>query len=72
MILAVKVTTGAKKTSFIPGAEVARASVTAPPVDGKANAAVISLVADHYGVRESAVEIIKGLKSRNKVISIRL
>ena len=44
--------------------------LTAPAVDGKANKALISLLAGHFQVRKSQIEIIKGLKSRNKTISI--
>jgi uncharacterized protein (TIGR00251 family) len=40
------------------------------PTDGKANAAVINLVASHFNVRKSKVSITKGLKSREKTIEI--
>ena len=42
----------------------------APAIDGKANKAVIDLLAKHYSVRKNQIEIIKGLKSRNKTIKI--
>lgn len=44
--------------------------VTAPALDGRANDAVVELLAEYYGVRRSQVEIIKGLKSKNKLINI--
>lgn len=44
--------------------------VTAPPVDGEANQAVIDLVAKTLEVPRSQVEILKGLSGRNKVIRI--
>ena len=45
--------------------------VSAPPAEGRANAAVIELLADAFGVRSSAVEIVKGASARRKLIRIR-
>ena len=45
-------------------------AVTAPPVDGEANAAVIELLAKSLGVAKSAVEVIAGTSSRRKTIRI--
>ncbi len=44
--------------------------VTAPPVDGKANAAVCALLARAAGVPKSAVTVIRGEASRDKVVRI--
>lgn len=46
------------------------ARVKAQPVDGKANAALIALVAAHFGVRKAQVSIKSGASSRIKVVSI--
>jgi uncharacterized protein YggU (UPF0235/DUF167 family) len=43
---------------------------TAPPADGKANAAVCALVARHLGVPFSSVDVVRGHRSRRKVLSI--
>ena len=45
-------------------------AVTAPPVDGEANAAVIELLAKSLGVAKSAVEVVAGASSRRKTIRI--
>jgi uncharacterized protein (TIGR00251 family) len=47
-----------------------KVSVTSPPVDGEANAAVIELFAKQLGVPKSAVEVIAGMSSRRKRIRI--
>lgn len=47
-----------------------KVAVTAPPVDGEANAAVIELLARRLGVGKSAVEVIAGVSSRRKTIRI--
>jgi uncharacterized protein (TIGR00251 family) len=44
--------------------------VTAPPVDGKANAALCALVAERAGVAKSAVSVVHGHTSRDKVIRV--
>ncbi len=44
--------------------------VQAPPIDGKANAAIIKLLATHFDVSQSLVEIISGHMARVKVIEI--
>lgn len=45
--------------------------LTAPPVEGAANAALIEFVAAWLGVRKSAVSIAGGDKSRHKLVYIR-
>ena len=47
-----------------------KVSVTAPPVDGEANAAVIELLAKTLGVSRGAVEVIAGTSSRRKTVRI--
>jgi len=44
------------------------ARVKAPPVDGKANAAVIVLVAKHFGLRKTQVHIKSGASDRTKLV----
>lgn len=46
------------------------AEVQASPVNGKANDALIALVADHFGLRRSQVEIRSGAGSRYKQLSL--
>jgi hypothetical protein len=45
--------------------------VSAPPEDGRANAALIELLADVLGVRRSQVELLSGQTSRDKRFLIR-
>lgn len=50
------------------GAIVVR--VTAPPVDGKANAALCAFVAKSVGVPTSAVDVVRGQTSRDKIVRV--
>lgn len=51
--------------------DVYKVSVCEPPVDGKANSAIIRVVALHFGVAPSLVSIISGLTSSTKIIEIK-
>jgi uncharacterized protein (TIGR00251 family) len=46
-------------------------SVGAPPEDGKANAAVIALLAAALGVAKSAISVVSGATGRRKLVEIR-
>jgi uncharacterized protein (TIGR00251 family) len=40
------------------------------PKEGKANQAVIKLLAEHFGVPKSQVRILSGFRSRTKVVEV--
>ncbi len=44
--------------------------VKEPPVEGKANRAVLKLLARHLGIPESRLRIASGQASKNKVIEV--
>ena len=44
--------------------------VTAPPVDGKANAALCAFVAERAGVARSRVEVVRGKTSSDKIVRV--
>lgn len=46
--------------------------VKAMAVDGKANEAVIEVVAKYFKVNKSKVKIVSGLTGRNKIIDVRV
>ena len=69
--LHVKVRPNAREDRFTPGADgVWLACIKAPPVDGKANAALIALVADHFNLRKQQIRIKSGGSSRSKRLLI--
>ena len=45
--------------------------VKEPPKEGRANQAVIKLLAAYFGVPQSQVRILSGFKSRNKVVEVK-
>jgi len=44
--------------------------ITAAPVDGKANDALIRYLSDLFGVAKSRISIVRGHKGREKTVSI--
>ncbi|PIP47539.1 MAG: hypothetical protein COX14_05750 [Chloroflexi bacterium CG23_combo_of_CG06-09_8_20_14_all_45_10] len=44
--------------------------VKEPPKEGRANQAVIKLLAKHFGVSQGEVRILSGFKSKSKVIEV--
>jgi len=67
----VKVKPGAKRSSLEQeqdGSWVAR--VKSPPVDGRANEELVTLIARQFGCRRSAVRIRAGASGRMKLVSV--
>jgi uncharacterized protein len=44
--------------------------VTAPPVEGRANAALVKLIAKRAGVAKSRVAVVRGERSRDKLVRV--
>ena len=47
-----------------------KVKLTAPPVDGEANAMLTRVLADHFDVSKSSVEIIGGKSAKIKIVEI--
>jgi len=48
-----------------------KVAVTAAPEDGKANAAMIALLAKEWGVAKTAISVVAGATDRRKLVEIR-
>jgi len=71
ILIRVKVTPRAKKESVGPaGGERLPVKLTAPPVEDKANKALIALFAKKLGAPKSSVSIKSGHKSREKTVLV--
>lgn len=62
----------ATRTNAITGihAGMLKISLTTPPVDGNANAALIAFVADALQLSKARIVILTGIASRNKTLKI--
>jgi len=70
--LTIRVTPRARKTQFGGVLEdgTLRIRVAAPPVEGKANQALIKFLAKVLGVRKSRIEIVAGERGLDKILSV--
>lgn len=77
MKILVKVIPNAKQNEVVDdafdllGVRILKVKVNQPPEDGRANKAVIEILADYFKVKKSAIVIITGETSRNKIIEIK-
>jgi hypothetical protein len=69
---AVKVQPGARRNALTARLDSGewKLAVTAPPEDGRANEAVVELVATLLGVKRRQVTVTRGLSSRSKTIEV--
>ena len=72
--LTLKVTPNAKRSEFLGwmedenGNSLLKMKLAAPPVDGKANKALIAFLAKSFGVPKSSLTLVRGEKNRQKTI----
>jgi uncharacterized protein (TIGR00251 family) len=74
--LAVRAQPGAKRTAITGvygegAATQLKIAVHAPPLDGRANVALVEFIAETFGLQKNAVEIVSGEIARSKVFRLR-
>ena len=70
-ILKVRLTPRADRNAIVRYQEgILHARVSAPPVEGSANAALIELLSETLGLRKRAIIIVSGASSREKTVMI--
>ena len=74
--LAVRAQPGARKTAVIGtygegAAAQLKVAVHAPPLEGRANAALIEFLAETFSISKSAVQLVSGELARSKVFHLR-
>ena len=71
--MAVRLTPGARREGVI-GFETengpCRVAVTAPPVEGQANATLLKLLARQWRVSKSSLSIVAGAAARDKIVHV--
>lgn len=71
-LLSVRAQPGAKRNAVLgEQAGALKVAVTAPPEDGRANAAITELLREWLGVKRSQVELAGGATGRNKTFLVR-
>lgn len=73
-LLAVRVQPGASRTGAVgpagPAGEELKVRLASPPVDGRANDELVRWLAKELGVPRSAVTLVRGQRSRSKVVRV--
>jgi len=71
VVLTLHIQPGAKKTEIVgPHGEALKIRLAVPPVDGKANAALLAFLARKVGAGRTALELVSGQTSRTKRVRI--
>jgi uncharacterized protein len=70
--VAVRVTTGARKREMRWEEGSLKVKLTAPPVEGKANAELKRYLAETFEVKRSEVTIVRGERARHKFVAMPL
>jgi len=69
--LAVQISPNGKKSEILSATDDAlRIRLQAPPVDGKANEALIRFIADRLNLPKSSIKIMHGFTNRRKLLEI--
>lgn len=71
MKIKIRVVTNSVREEISTGADEFTARVKAPAHEGKANEALIKLVAAHFKVSRSDVRIVSGFTGKHKIVEIR-
>jgi len=73
VVLDLSVVPGAKRTEAVGLHDGAlRLRLAAPPIEGRANEALVAWLADQLGVPRKAVELLRGASSRRKQVALPL
>jgi uncharacterized protein (TIGR00251 family) len=69
--LSLHIQPGAKRNEVIGlHGEALKLRIMAPALEGRANGALETFVAERLGVAKSKVQVMKGMQSRNKVVAV--
>jgi uncharacterized protein len=70
MRVLVKVKINSRTESIVQEGDVFIVRVSEPPREGKANQAVIKLLAQQFGISKSKIRILNGFRSKNKLVEL--
>lgn len=72
LILQIRISPNASKNEIIKTDEGVKVKITAQPIDGKANKALIEFLSKQFKVPKTSIEIIKGETSKDKTLLIKV
>jgi uncharacterized protein len=70
LVLTLRVQPRASRDQLLVDGERLRAQITAPPVDGAANAHLLRFLAREFGIAASRTTLVRGATGRDKVVRL--
>lgn len=71
IIIALRISPNASKNEIIKTEDGIKVKITAQPIDGKANKALIEYLSKQFKIPKSLFEIVKGETSKDKIVLIK-
>ncbi len=68
IIVNLRISPNAKKNEIIKDGDIIKVKITALPIDGKANKALVEFFAKNFKIPKTSIEILKGETSKDKTI----
>lgn len=72
IVITLKISPNASKNEIIKSEEGLKVKITAHPIDGKANKALIEYLSKQLKIPKSSIEILKGETSKEKTLLIKV
>ena len=68
IVVNIKISPNAKRNEIIKDNEIFKIKITAQPIDGKANKALIEFLSKNFKIPKTSIKILKGETSKEKTI----
>ena len=68
LIAHIKISTNSKKNEIINEGDFTKIKITAQPIDGKANKALIEFLSKNFKIPKTSIKILKGETSKEKTV----
>ena len=68
IVVNLKISPNAKKNEIIKDGDIIKVKITAQPIDGKANKALIEYLSKNFKIPKTSIKILKGETSKDKTV----
>ena len=68
LIVNIKISPNSKKNEIVREEEYTKIKITAQPIDGKANKALVEFLSKNFKIPKTSIKILKGETSKDKTI----
>ena len=68
IVVNLKISPNAKKNEIIKDGDIIKVKITAQPIDGKANKALVEYLSKNFKIPKTSIKILKGETSKDKTV----